>query len=564
MDAAPLLIARISGLPAGALAAFSHPALLAELDERERLQRRLDDLRAALVDRLHEAVRRDSSAERRFLLAVKRRCFNAGSLAPYREDPLWPLLVEAASPEVESVAALEDELAAADRRAEELYDRALLQERRSLVELLENRSFVRGLTLASPVVVRNLGSFRRRAPGDFGRREKRLCLTLLRYLSRAALKLSPFSTLTRTGLASANGSGDLALAASGIWRERSVVPLHHELLAQCSCLLLRCRRFAEGLPAVLNETLTVGGDGRISFFRPGRWELDEETRAFQGAEASFIRGKVEGPLVSWLLAGLRDGPCLYRDLLAGARDHFGADDFAETRDDLEALRELGIWSLVLPWDFSAPDLEKQILDHLEERPDVPELAAFRSSLRELVELLQGYADTGSPVRLLEEQKERVERLFRALLPPAELPQDIRFQPNDANFEEEVFLRPEAGGPAVLQLPEERARELLEDLEPLARLMHLHSSTHDFLLTLAAFGERRWPGAEEIGVLELFGAVQPLFEQYRRYRRGILASSAAVDPGFNPLALDAVASLTGWRRTIEGEIRGYLREDAGTQ
>jgi hypothetical protein len=564
MSAAPLLIARIAGLPAEALTPFSHPSLLAELDERERLQRRLDDLRAALVDRLHAAIRRDSSAERRFLLAVKRRCFNAGSLAPYREDPLWPLLTEVAPPAVESIVALEDALAAADRRAGELYGRALLQERRSLVQLLENRSFLRGLTLASPVVARNLGSLHRQAPGGFGRREKRLCLTLLRYLSRAALKPTPFSTLTRAGLAAANGCGDFALAASETWRERSTASLHHELLAQCSCLLLRCRRFAEGLPAMLNETLTVAGDGRASFFHPGRWELDKESRTFELSEASFIRARLEGPLVSWLLAALRGGPRLYRDLLAGARAHFSAEDFEEIEDGLRELRKLGLWSLVLPWDFNAPDLAGQILDRLEERPDVPELRAFRSGLRELADLLRGYAGAGSPVRLLEEQKERAEGLFRTLLPPAELPQDIRFQANEANFEEEVFLRPETGGPAVLQLAEERARGLLEDLEPLVRLMHLHSTTHDFLLTLAAFVERRWPGAAEIGLLELFGATQPLFEQYRRYHRGTLVSSAAVDPGFNPLALDAVERLTGWRREVEVEVRSDLREDAGAQ
>jgi hypothetical protein len=158
----------------------------------------------------------------------------------------------------------------------------------------------------------------------------------------------------------------------------------------------------------------------------------------------------------------------------------------------------------------------------------------------------------------------VEELFRTLLPPAALPPDLRFQANDANFEEEVFLRPKAGGPAVLQLPEDLARGLLEDLEPLVRLLYLHSSTYDFLHTLAAFGERRWPGAGEIGLLELFAAAQPLFEQYRRYRRGTLASAAAVDPGINPLALDEVERLTGWRREIESEVRGCLREDAGTQ
>src|SRR4029077_4252354 len=83
---------------------------------------------------------------------------------------------------------------------EDLYRCALRQERASLVQFLGNRAFVRGVALSSPDIAQHLDRLTGREPDGFGRREKNLCLTLLRYASRAALKLSPFSTLTRTGL----------------------------------------------------------------------------------------------------------------------------------------------------------------------------------------------------------------------------------------------------------------------------------------------------------------------------------------------------------------------------
>ncbi|HEY0512120.1 MAG TPA: lantibiotic dehydratase [Thermoanaerobaculia bacterium] len=569
--AIPPLVARIAGLPATALAPFSHPPLTAAIEERERLQTQLDETRTALVESLHRAIRRDSNEERRFLLAVKRRCFNAGRLAGYRADPSWPLLAEVAHPWIEAAVALEDAVAALDVRIDELYRRALLQERRSLAGLLEDRAFVRGVTLASQVVARNLGLLRGRQPADFGRREKRLCLTLLRYLGRAALKPSPFSTLTRVGLVSTDGpeEGDFALAPSGDWRERSTAALHRELLAQWSCLLLRCRPFAAGLPVALNDTLATESDGRCSFFRPGHWVFDDDGRAFRYAEAAFTRARLEGPLISWLRDELRDGPQIYGRLLARARARFGDEgdeDAGEIESGLEELRELDFLSLLPPWDFNAPDLEERILAHLEEQQD-PAVSAFRSGLRELTDFLRGYSGAASPVRFLGECKERVEGLFRSLVPAAGLPPDLEFQTNDSNFEEEVFLRPapdRSGETAIAHLSSGRARGLLDDLEPLCRLTHLHSSTHDFLHTLAAFGERRWPGVEEIGLLELFGAAQPLFNHYLGFRQKILGSSASVEPEFNPLDLAAIRDLAGWRRRIEEEIEGCIREDGETQ
>lgn len=564
MSASPAglpLIVRVAGLEAGFVDAFSHEPLLEVLAEQQRLQQSLDQKRAALVECLHGAVSREDREERRFFLSVKRRCFNAGSLRAHREDPRWPLLAAVASPLLEAVVALEGAIESIQGAFEDLYRDALREERQSLVRLLEHPPFLRGVALASPVVAQNLHHLQGVDCKDFGRREKRLSLTLLRYASRAALKLSPFSTLTRAALGTAietdAGGGGFRFAPGGSWREKSTISLHRELLAQCACLLLRSSQFAGRLQVRLNETLTAEGGERYSFFRPGRWEFDEENRAFRHSEASSVKVGLEGPLIAWLITELSEGPQTYRGLLDRARALFDAEGEGLADESLTALLDLEFLSLILPWDFSAPDLERRILDHLDALPAGPELDAFRNRLRELNRFLSGYPETGAPARFLEESQHGVEGLFQALAPPANLPPGTDFKASAYNFEEIVFLGEVGSVPRPVMLG------LLEDLDPLVRLSNLHSTTHDFLRTLAALGERRWPGSREIGLLELFHGAQPLFDQYLRYRTRSL-HPAFVAPGFNPLEIESVRDLTGWRQRVEKELGACFHGDGDVQ
>ena len=563
----PPQIVRVAGLPAEVIDSFSHAGLLVALEERERLQSQLATQRAALVDCLHAAIKRDSRDERRFLLSVKRHCFNTRDLKEFRQDQRWSLLAEVAGTLAEVVVALESAIESAASNLGESYRRELQQERRSLIQLLEHRAFVRGLTLASPIVVQNLGSLLQGRPDDFGRREKRLCLTLLRYASRSP-QAFPFSTFTRTALASVTGAspGDFALAPGGPWQERSTTCLHRELLAQCASLLLRHRTLAEGLPVMLNETLMTGSDGRYSFFRPGRWEFDDETKAFRYIEASAVRVKLEGALVSWVLDELRDGPRIYRELLSQWQSQFGEESSELIESGATALLGLGFLNLMPCWDFNDPDLKQQILDCLDILPDSVDLAPFRNTFRELIRSLGNYSSTDSPAAFLEEIRERVEELFQALASPAGLP-GIEFTASCFNFEEIVFLQREApvtGTREIGLLSQDRMCRLLKDLDPLVRLSNLYSSVHDLLHTLAAFGERRWPGEQEVGLLEFFNGAQPLFDQYLRYRSTFLRNPASQPPGFNPLELGSVASLTEWRRRIESELGACLHEEDQVQ
>jgi hypothetical protein len=140
---------------------------------------------------------------------------------------------------------------------------------------LDNRRFLRGIALASPLLVRE--AYRLREKADTGRpkERRRLEMSLLRYLSRAALKLSPYSTLTRVALASVVtdlGQGDVRLVGSE-WRERSLLRIKRYLLDQYQEMLFRHAPFRERLLVEFNSSIVEFSPGRFLFLRPGRWEL---------------------------------------------------------------------------------------------------------------------------------------------------------------------------------------------------------------------------------------------------------------------------------------------------
>ncbi len=561
----PPLIVRVAGLPAHAVEPFSHASLLERLAQGERLRERLAETRATLVDCLHGAIRVAAREERGFLLSVKRSCFNAGNLREFRQHPRWPLLASIASRLVEEIVALEEAVEEFETRLDELYGRALRQEQEEVIRLLGSQAFRRGVALSSPDVGQNLDRLTRCEQDRFGRREKKLCLTLLRYASRAALKLSPFSTFTRTGivLATDDAATDFAFLPGDTWRERSTVSLRRELLEQCSSLLLRCPTFTEGLRVAINETL-ARQDDECTFFRPGRWEFDDESKAFRYCDPSSVKVSLEGPLVPWLVAELHEEPRMYRHLVERARTAFDAEDHELIVQGITELVGIGFLTFVLPWSFSEPDLEHRILDHLDARPDAG-LDDFRNRLGELTGLFDSYAEAVAPAQHLGHARRGAESLFQALAPSAGIDPQVEFKAYDRTLEENVFLLPapdRTGTHEIAHLSRSRIDRLLEDLDPLARLINLQNSAHDLLQTLAAFGDRRWHGAREVGLLDFFGAAQPLFHEYLRYRASHIARPAPLAPGFNPLELESVGNLRRWREHAGKGLRNCFH-DAGS-
>src|SRR4051794_6811652 len=96
MSHSALLIARVSGLPAGTMDGFS-TRLVEQMDLIALRESALSSARNQLVDRLHAAIHNAPSERRHNLLAAKRDCFNGRPLSRHLGKSSWKFVEEADS-----------------------------------------------------------------------------------------------------------------------------------------------------------------------------------------------------------------------------------------------------------------------------------------------------------------------------------------------------------------------------------------------------------------------------------------------------------------------------------
>lgn len=496
------------------------------------LETELDAARDRMADRLHEAVPRADREQRRLLLEARRACFNRRPLGTAVRERLGSL--------AEELAVREDELGRWQEEFEDLYLRQQDGERRALAGLLDDPAFLRGVALGSPVLAENLPRLLR------GRREERIETSLLRYASRAALKLSPLSTLTRAALGRVSPSAaGVGLRSSGAWQELSLVRFDRRLVDRISFLVCRHPAVRAGLAVVINETLERIDAGRYRFLRPGGPDR---------AGPSLLGVRLEGPFVPTLAGELARGPATFGELLLRLRSAFPEESLEALQGRVESLIDAGILRLVPPWASDDLRLEERMLEHLESLR-LEDLAPLAGLLRRGLGLLQDYPGAPSSPRFLQEAGHLAGELLREAARLGGSP-DLPIEPGEHPVQEDVFLRSN-GPPEVVEISRSAAETLLRDLEPLVRLSNLDSRRHDLLLTLAAFARQRWPDREEVGLLDFLHAAQPLCRAWLDFDR-------RAEPVFNPLEIEEIGRLQHWRKTVADGIGDCLEERGGEQ
>lgn len=554
MRAAPeqrpeLLIARVAGLPASWIDCFGGEEHLRLLRALEAVEQDLATARAALGERLYEAAGPAPPPLRRFLLAVKRDCFNGRSLRPHRAAPEWEELRVRAGPAADRVLALEERAEGLQRDFERAWSQVRESEMAHLRALSVHPGLRRALALAAPELFASLPRLEG-PPAAWGRREKRACLSLLRYGSRAALKLSPYSTLTR--LALTRMSEDAAapvlrlLGDPDARREISLVRLRRYLVQQLAALVLRSPAFHDSVPVRLNPSLVEGRPGHVRFVRPAGWEVPENGGPACYQPPVLREVPVDSALVEWLRGPLLEGGSLPRLREA-------LDEIPGTRPGavLRRLAKLGLLFPVPPWPIHDPRLEEGMAACLLQLPEEAGLAGVAGPLARLVALENGFAAAVDPAGVAQEIERCFGEAWRAALAAAGLAAGITPSRGKRNeLYEDVFLLGGGGGPEELvEVSATRLNEVVRSVEPWFRLVDLHAPRYEALLTFAALARSRWPGRDEVGALELFQEVRPWW-------REILGEKA----GFDPLELPEIAELRRLRRSIRSELPRILEED----
>jgi len=604
-DPLPLLL-RVAGLSAVDLEPFSSD-LPRRLARHGELARELAVAREALVDRLYRSVPEADPEVRSVLLEAKRDVYNGRPLAPHRESSYWPEVSRVAGETAARVLTLEAELETTRRDYETAYESRCRAEHRQLLKLRTRRRFVRGLALASPVLAEGIDRLPEAFDGDYDRKQRKAAQSLLRYASRAVCKLSPYSTLTPVALAAtrdghAGGQRRQPAAELGLhpgpWSERSLLRARRFVPSQWVHLLFSHPDLRFRLRVALNGSLTEIAPGRLLVLRPGAWTTSEEGRLEYRPDAVVILG-LRGPLVDWLRAELPHREPTYRELLSElAEELTSASQPAPTREELtaavEQLLDAGLLVLRTPWPLYEAHLEQRLLDYLKEvslegaspEEDFDEgrgaLAPVIGALGRLLELQLGYRQTEEPARAVRRLQGLLGEIWDALLGLGDPPRDIEIDRSGANvFYEDVFLTPRGGGTegggegcaptgpepdgpvaGLLELPRETVTELYETAAPLLRISDLANRRHDLRLALAARMERQWPERTEVGLVELFAAVQDLWKDFTRFdlearRRSPGGAGGAT---FDPLGLPAVAELREERRRVFEALSGRVESD----
>lgn len=563
------MIVRLGGLSTSAMDAFGS-RLSQQARELLALEEELRHARRRLVDRLYVEIGSASPEARRTLLTVKRDAFNGRGLDRHADLGNRAGLRALAGSEMAAVLALETERAVAADRFAAAFAAQQERERKALLHLLEERRFVRGVALSSPLLAENLPRLERPSHGGTNRRERRLEQSLARFASRAALKLSPFSSLTATALAlttSTRGDPPLRIEPPETWREGSSVRLQRYLVEQVAHALAAYTPFRDSLPVTLNDTLEPLPDGRSSLIRPGRWIFDQAISGFDYQRPALVKATLSSVLYDWLLAHLQGRELPYRDLLIEVSSALSASDPTLLRAKVDELLAIGVLHFQWPWTAADDAIETRLLAHLDAMvPPDEHLAALAATLRGIVELLAGYAATPTPSSVAAEVKRQVRELFTAVSRfDGVEPQIAGTIFKDWCVHEDVFWHAPAPERPLVHLATTTAREIRGSLEPLVRLSNLFSSRHDFMHSLGRLAARSFPGQIEISFLDLLRVATPLLKEYVRFdiatrRRGPLRV-----PAFNPLDSAAVDDLGRERQRVVERLENLLLPvDEGVQ
>lgn len=540
---APPFLFRIAGLPTAQLAALSSCLVTEELPLYRECEEMSRAAREELDLWLSGEIGRVAPERRSRLLTLRRDCRHGRSLERYRELARQPDWMEEGGRRLEEALLAERRLCFAWTRFEAGYEDNRQRQGEHLRESMQLPGFLRGLALGSASLMAGL----RQRPSRSGRKERRLEETLARYVSRAALKLSPFSTLTRAALAETRDNGGRLILRGHEWRQRSLVRVPRNHVEACLNLLRYYPPFRERLLVTLNEAREEVSPGRSRLLRPGFWRPDSEERSGRYVQPTVVEIGLANPLISWLDTNLQGREMTCRELAQRLARELGHD----CQVDLDKLFDLGFLLLRFPWNTDDPHLEARLLEHVQSMPEVPGMEDLARSLAELLTLEDEFPASRCPEVQLAKCRELSLSLWdqaarlAGIEPRPEPPPEGR-----SAFHEDVFLVQESGAASeepIAQVGHDAIHGLLQTLEPLTQLAAVYDRLQDFLISLAAFCAGTFPGEGDISFLRLLRAAYPLWQDFARFEREAERSPLPHAATFNPLSL---AALDEWRAVRE--------------
>lgn len=558
----PPLLVRLAGLPGATLEALASPRCAELVAANDRLAAELAAGRRSLVELIAAALSAHSPLERRFLLEVKRACFNARPLGGLAARPEWTLLAGLAPQLAAAMVDLEARCQEGEAQLEAAYEAELGRQRRGAAALAADRRFLRGVALGRPGLVEKM---RAKAPalsaaapaGAPARWE----LSWLRFVTRAAGKLSANSTLTVSGLGALHHGAEPVLRfAAGPARETSLVRLHRPEMEQLVALLAGLPAARERFLAAWNDTVEndPASPGRWRLVRDQRWTWELEAGAFRQEEKVRVAVRLDNPALAAARDLLAAGPLLFSRLAVGCAAA-GEGDEAAAREALDQLIRLGLVLLLPPWPTCEPRLEERLLDFLRSLPPDPGLEPVVAAAAGLVEAERSFAAAERPELVARQIAERYGRLLATLLPAGAAAPAAR--PEVRVYEEVLTLagggEGATAGPEILSVAAGVAQEIVAVAGLVSRFASLFNPRHDFLGALAGWWRRNEPQRRSLPFLEIGRRCAGLWQDFLAFRQ---REAGRPEAAFDPYGEPAAAALAEQRRR---RLEGYAALLAAT-
>lgn len=539
--AAHPVIGRAAGFPLEKITPLSSGACASILKQRRPLEDEAALLRKKIVEAIETRLTEFDSPDRRFLLSIKRDCFNGRSLRKSQEKSGWNALTRLVPDAADRLVALEGQIENNLRDFEATYGQELVRERQHVLALLADERFLRGVAIGTPGLVQKA---RRKAPSlaasGCTRPPAKWEESLLRFVTRAATKLSANSTLTAYALGSLreadDGQSRPVLAPRGPGQELSLVRIDRPLIEQFQALLLEHPPVRRHAWVAWNDSAEEIEPGTFRFIRDPQWNLDASTGAIRYTEPTRIKVKLPDsfrvPILREVLASEHPG-LPYADLV----DRLG-DDGEET---VEQLVSIGFLMLLPPWSSDEPRLERRILDALHPiAQDAPEMRDIAQALDEFVALEDTFAAAPRPERHVQMMQQAFQRLMQeAARSTSDTPLELTPQ---ARFYEDVLQIPAADSEidrGVFGLEADAAQQLLRVVGLISRFDSLFNLRHDVFHSLAAWWRTQDPHRAQMPFLELAESFASVWKTFPEFQA--TSKSTPCEP-WNPLDSSALIQL----------------------
>lgn len=552
------LLARIAGLDTSVLEPLTSSSCAAQAAVIVSAEQALEIVRSQLVDKLYKEILGAPDELRRLLLAVKRDSFNRRSIAKHAKAPLWLELCRRIGPLAEQAITLEQQIGDQWGSFRTRFESESDRQTRDLFQLvLGEKGLQRGIALAGPAMIEDLRRFGDLRGRPVGRKQRKLAVTLSRYVSRAALKLSPNSTLTRTALGTIRQDcGDELKLLGPEWLERSSLRLRRIYVDQWRDLLLGRPEFRISLRIALNRSAQEIEPGRFRWLRPGRWERNAEGTDLCFVQDALVTARLDSRVFRCTMPRLAEGASWTSTALLAA---LAVDEDVETNvasTELNRLLDLGFLHFCLPWTEDEPHAERRLLEHLR---TLPCFETVTDLLEELVALQLAYSTT-TPEWALQQMATLGARITRSLGELSGLDLKPVAEYRRGRLYEDVLLCAESGPGDLVQVSQATMLNASASVEPLIGLAYLYSHRHDFLHALKEFLCRQFIHQKTVAFLDVFSTAQPLWRQYSRFMAAASETSDGWRSTFNPSGNALVAHLDRLRQAIWDGL-GSCVEDA---